>query len=307
MDRSVLLVDAGYLLASGGQRICRTTIRSALQVNIPALIAGMVDHVTTISDLPVLRTYWYDAAHHGVPTSDHRGIGVLPGVKLRLGRIGMSGEQKGVDLRLGLDVVSLARNQAVQVAYLVTGDDDMAEAVEAAQEHGVQVIVLAVPALDGGLLSVATNLVVQADDAQPLPLELLEATFALRDPVREARTPEEDRRPVPTPADLAAHTQRITNPAVASAGAAFTIDATTSAAVPAAIGVGERMAETWYSRATDPQIADLRQSQPQIPPELDRGLILELATHVGEDLAGSQFLRYRMRGAFWDAVDRLLT
>ena len=38
-----------------------------------------------------------------------------------------------------------ARNQAVDVIYLVTGDDDLAEAVEEVQGHGIPVILLAVP------------------------------------------------------------------------------------------------------------------------------------------------------------------
>lgn len=39
--------------------------------------------------------------------------GMLPRVKLRLGRVGFEGQQKGVDLRIGLDMVTHARNGAV--------------------------------------------------------------------------------------------------------------------------------------------------------------------------------------------------
>ena len=67
---------------------------------------------------------------------------MLPRVKLRLGRLSYTGEQKGVDLRIGLDLVMHARNQAVDVMYLVSGDDDLTEAVEEVQGHGIPVILL---------------------------------------------------------------------------------------------------------------------------------------------------------------------
>ena len=54
-------------------------------------------------------------------------IGELPKVKLRLGRFGVDGQQKGVDLRIGLDLVAHARNGAADVFFLVSGDDDLVD------------------------------------------------------------------------------------------------------------------------------------------------------------------------------------
>ncbi len=84
-------------------------------------------------------------ARQGTPSSSQREIAALPKVKLRLGRVGFNGEQKGVDLKLALDLITQSRNKAAEVVYLVSGDDDLSEAVEEAQHHGIQVISLVVP------------------------------------------------------------------------------------------------------------------------------------------------------------------
>ncbi|MER5836059.1 MULTISPECIES: NYN domain-containing protein [Streptomycetaceae] len=107
----------------------------------------------------MLRVYWYDSARNGIPDAQQERIGELPKVKLRLGRFGVNGEQKGVDLRIGLDLVAHARNRASDVFFLVSGDDDLAEAVEEAQVHGVQVLLLAVPTADGKAHGVSRHLV----------------------------------------------------------------------------------------------------------------------------------------------------
>ena len=112
----------------------------------------------------MLRVHWYDSARNGIPDAQQERIGELPKVKLRLGRFGVNGEQKGVDLRIGLDLVAHARNSASDVFFLVSGDDDLAEAVEEAQVHGVQVLLLAVPTVDGKAHGVSRHLIRAADD-----------------------------------------------------------------------------------------------------------------------------------------------
>ncbi|MFE9957193.1 hypothetical protein [Micromonospora sp. NPDC005299] len=73
------------------------------------LIAALVRQAERMSELSVLRVHWYDSAKDGVPDSQQQRIGEVPKVKLRLGRFGMDGQQKGVDLRIGLDLVPLDR------------------------------------------------------------------------------------------------------------------------------------------------------------------------------------------------------
>lgn len=144
-----LYVDAGYLLASAATRVTGTSLRGGIHVEYPPLIRTLIDTAEILSGLPVLRVHWYDSARNGVPDTQQERIGELSKVKLRLGRFGVNGEQKGVDLRMGLDLVAHARNGASDVFFLVSGDDDLAEAVEEAQVHGIQVVLLAVPTLAG--------------------------------------------------------------------------------------------------------------------------------------------------------------
>ena len=84
-------------------------------------------------------------------------------MKLRLGRRSLSGEQKGVDLRIGLDLAAHGRSRVVDVMYLVSGDDDLTEAVEEAQNHGVRVQLIVVPNHASRPMSVAKHLQQAAD------------------------------------------------------------------------------------------------------------------------------------------------
>ncbi|GAA1355318.1 hypothetical protein GCM10009596_02380 [Arthrobacter rhombi] len=177
--QSAIFVDAGFLLAVGGQHTAGTSLRSAFRVAYEQLAEGIAAVARKDSGLPLLRTYWYDASRDGLFTDQHKRIGMVDGVKVRLGRISYSGEQKGVDLRLALDLVGLARSGAVSVVYLVSGDDDLAEAVEEAQDLGVQVklIGLRKPETRIGLASVAEHLALCVDGITDLPATLLESTF----------------------------------------------------------------------------------------------------------------------------------
>jgi hypothetical protein len=128
-----LYIDAGYLLASVSIRVSGTSLRAATKVDTPGLISELVRQVVDDSALPLLRVNWYDAASGAVMSPEQLKIAHLAQVKMRLGRRGLVGEQKGVDLKLGLDLVTQARNRVADVIYLVSGDDDLTEAVEEAR------------------------------------------------------------------------------------------------------------------------------------------------------------------------------
>jgi len=98
----------------------------------------------------LLRTYWYDGAadDHGVPSATQVAVGELAKVKLRLGRMTASG-QKGVDGLIILDLITLARNRAVDVAILFTGDEDLREAALHAQGFGLTLVVAGFPPTAG--------------------------------------------------------------------------------------------------------------------------------------------------------------
>jgi len=50
-------------------------------------------------------------------------------------------EQKGVDMRIGIDVATLALNRYVDRIIVVTNDTDLVPALKVARRHGVQVVI----------------------------------------------------------------------------------------------------------------------------------------------------------------------
>ena len=132
--------------------------------------------------MPLLRVHWYDSGRRsgGAPDASQEAIGMLPRVKLRLGRISPQGEQKGVDLRIGLDLAAHGRNRVVDVIYLVSGDDDLCEAVEEAQNHGVQVVLMAVPDRAGKPHAVSKHLIRESDDLIVLDGSVVDDTVHVR-------------------------------------------------------------------------------------------------------------------------------
>lgn len=196
-------VDAGYLLASAATLVAGTSLRGAVRVDHGALIEAMIAQVEEHAGMPLLRVNWSDSAPPGVPDPVQDGIGMLPRVKLRLGRISPAGEQKGVDLRIGLDLAAHGRNNAVDVMYLVSGDDDLTEAVEEAQSHGAQVIVLAVPTPAGRPYSVARHLQREADQVVLLDPATIASTVTAATVTSPPPAPSSATGAVVTPADPA--------------------------------------------------------------------------------------------------------
>ncbi|MFC7485459.1 NYN domain-containing protein [Knoellia sp. CPCC 206453] len=194
-------VDVGYLLASAATRVTGSSLRSGIEVDYPGLIAGLVAQVEADSGLPLLRVNWYDsgARSGGQPDYHQDQIGLLPRIKLRLGRLSYAGEQKGVDVRLGLDMALQGRARVADVVYLVSGDDDLTEAVEEAQSAGVQVVLLSVPGLSGHGHAVSKHLRRAADGEQPIDPEIIDRCVRSR-AIPEGLIPVE-------PAEHAEHTE----------------------------------------------------------------------------------------------------
>ena len=169
-------VDVGYLLASAATRVTGSSLRSSIEVDYPGLVSGLVAQVEADSGLPVLRVNWYDSGSRpgGQPDHQQDQIGLLPKVKLRLGRLSYAGEQKGVDVRLGLDLALQGRARVADVVYLVSGDDDLTEAVEEAQGAGVQVRLLSVPGVNGTSHAVSKHLRRAADAELQVDIEVID-------------------------------------------------------------------------------------------------------------------------------------
>ena len=312
-------VDAGYLLASAATRVTGTSLRNGIHVDFPALIKSIVMQAEEASGLPLLRVHWYDSAKDGVPDAQQERIGELPKVKLRLGRFGVDGQQKGVDVRIGLDLVTHARNGVADVFFLVSGDDDLTEAVEEAQVHGVQVVVLAVPNIGNRPHGVSRHLIRAADELTMLSAAAIDtAVMKVERPlvavaaVVAALTP----GPVatkPTPSDVAALSRK---PAAAPAAVLAYSSASAGASVVAPgydapdaydleIGaVVGRVLASFLQSATAAAVADLLSSRPSIPREIDRALLQDLSDSLGVyDLV--DHVRFRLRDRFWEEYEEV--
>lgn len=182
--RFSLHVDAGYLYAALATKVTGSSNRAAITVDEPQLIDGLVRLAAADCGGQLLRVLWYDAGHNGLPNKHQESIGLIDGVKLRMGRISIAGEQKGVDLRLGLDLMSMGTNSAVETAYVLSGDDDLTEAVTDAQDLGLQIKLIAAPGVAQRPQSVAGHLHLAVDALLLIPQELIDAvvTPILRTP-----------------------------------------------------------------------------------------------------------------------------
>ncbi|MGY3379453.1 uncharacterized LabA/DUF88 family protein [Arthrobacter sp. TE12231] len=344
MDQQAIFIDAGFLLAVGGMQTAGTSLRSATNVNFEPLIQGILKCTEEFSGLPTLRTYWYDASRDALFTDQHKRIGMISGVKVRLGRMSVDGTQKGVDLKLGLDLVGVARNKAASTVFLLSGDDDLAEAVEAAQDFGVKVVLVGLENTSHrlGVTSVAEHLALRVDSIITLPVELVEKCFTKQvkaaplapvtssvpvvapAPVLQPASPAAAiaatvsaehggavrPKPSATPRPgLPAPVYRVQRPETAdlvySSATGGVGSIHEESAVGAACEVGHAVAESWYNNTTQSLLRELVADRPFLPQEIDRVLLKDCAQKIGEQKTDYQGIRRELRRAFWERLDQL--
>ena len=141
---SAILVDVGYLYAAGGLLVHKTAERRDLIVNPVQVRDLLKQFAQSQANAEMLRMYWYDAAPNRVPSNEQSHAASVQGVKLRLGWLSGEGTQKGVDALIYRDLFTLSAKRAVSDVFLVAGDGDLLEGVEAAQEEGVRVHLIGV-------------------------------------------------------------------------------------------------------------------------------------------------------------------
>jgi uncharacterized LabA/DUF88 family protein len=330
-------VDAGYLLASAATRVTGTSLRGGVAIAYRDLIEALVEQVEKDSGLPLLRVNWYDAGGGpgGAPDALQDQIGMLPRLKLRLGRMSPGGEQKGVDLRIGLDIATHGRNRIADVIYLVSGDDDLTEAVEEAQGHGVQVMLLAAPDRHGRPHAVSRNLQREADGTalidpviidrfvKPRAPRVTPVPVPVAEPGELAAATQVDSRPaIPTPAALAGSKPWSTPiPAVRTnehaAGDIHGAPRIVYSSVSGREAVGEvrlspeteqlvdevvhGVVDTWKSTVTEDELRVVRAERPYIPRDLDRTLLLDMSARLGiYDV--DERTRLALREHFWEVL-----
>lgn len=324
-----IYVDAGYLLASAATRVTGTSLRNGIHVEFSKLVAALIAEAEERAGMPVLRVHWYDSARNGVPDVVQERIGELSKVKLRLGRFGVDGAQKGVDVKVALDLVAHARNAASDVFFLVSGDDDLAEAVEEAQVHGVQVVVLGVPGPDDKPHGVSRHLIRAADELALLPGSLIDSVVMRVEVPKAVQPTPAEQRPVPTPirpapqaptalrptpGDLA-QPRRATVAAAPRSALAYT--GTTGGSSHVMPGYDEvdveqyseqiddvikRVLTSYRLSASEGDWLLLMRGKPSIPRDVDRALLVDVSDTIGiEDLPES--IRFRIRARFWELAE----
>lgn len=137
MDRVALFIDGSNLYKG-----LVSTLGPEYRLDFVQFIA------TLVGERKLLRAYYYNAP---LPAEDpaaraHQSflnyLRRVPHLVVRLGRLERRGEsliEKGVDVRMTLDLLRLAYADAYDVAVLISGDGDFAEVIEAIQDMGKQV------------------------------------------------------------------------------------------------------------------------------------------------------------------------
>ena len=99
------------------------------------------------SGLPVLRCYWYEATMDGRRTAEQDALADVPGIKLRVAKI-RPGRREGVETEIHRDLTTLARNNAISDALVVSAEEDLAQVIADVQDLGMRVTLVHI-AVDG--------------------------------------------------------------------------------------------------------------------------------------------------------------
>jgi uncharacterized LabA/DUF88 family protein len=295
MGRTAVLVDAGYFFKAGGQVLVgagQAPPQRELTVDLEAFLRLTRQTVSTVTNKPLLRIYWYDAALSTGLTAQHRLIADAPFTKLRLGHLNSANQQKGVDPLLITDMIMLARNRACEDLILLAGDGDLVVGVQQAQEHGVQVHLLGIGASRGNQ---SPQLRWEVDECHEWGSA--EIQQVLQHTPRPAVTP--PAAPPPSASGATGSSSATPAPAAAGGGAALTTAAaptTASATAPSSPATPGAAAPSAPALAGSVTEAGMRQVAADVERQLDgvdRAAILNaprkgiIPGHVDRRLIGS--------------------
>ena len=326
--RYVVLVDAGYLIATSGDLLFGTPDRRRFRVD-HAIVTALVERAEAALPGSLLRVYWFDAARDRVPTVEHRELASLPNVKVRLGHLNRQGQQKGVDAQIRADLETLAANRAITDAVLVAGDEDMVPAVESAQAYGVRVHLWGVEPPYGR--NQAERLVWEADTALQLDRDVLAPYFSATsraEPapvafpgaaspsapgtavaevpaggVAPAEEPATAATSVPRPSQVFPPRRRPPAPPPPPTVAPVPTSARLGPPRQRMLEVGEGIAHNWlFTRGKD-NLADLLPG-PILPPVIDHELLVGAESEIGTSLRPYEEARRALRDGFWARLYR---
>ena len=147
MDRCALFVDAGYVLADGAMAVHGTRRGESVSWDYEGLLQLLSSLARERSGLPLLRCYWYEATVDGRRTAEQDALADVPGIKLRVAKI-RPGRREGVETEIQRDLTTLARNNAISDALVVSGEEDLAQVIADVQDLGLRVTLVHI-AVDG--------------------------------------------------------------------------------------------------------------------------------------------------------------
>ena len=147
MDRCALFVDASYVLADGAMAVHGTRRGESVSWDYEGLLQLLSGVARDRTGLPVLRCYWYEATVDGRRTAEQDAIADIPGIKLRVAKI-RPGRREGVETEIHRDLTTLARNNAISEALVISAEEDLAQVIADVQDLGMRVTLVHL-AVDG--------------------------------------------------------------------------------------------------------------------------------------------------------------
>jgi NYN domain len=147
VDRCALFVDAGYVLADGAMAVHGTRRGESVSWDYEGLLQLMYSLARDRTGLPLLRCYWYEATVDGRRTAEQDALADVPGIKLRVAKI-RPGRREGVETEIHRDLTTLARNNAISDALVVSAEEDLAQVIADVQDLGLRVTLVHI-AVDG--------------------------------------------------------------------------------------------------------------------------------------------------------------
>jgi NYN domain len=189
VDRCALFVDASYVLADGAMAVHGTRRGESVSWDYEGLLRLLFGLARDRTGLPLLRCYWYEATVDGRRTAEQDALADVPGIKLRVAKI-RPGRREGVETEIHRDLTTLARNNAITDALVMSAEEDLAQVVADVQDLGMRVTLMHI-AVDGNW-TISRALRQESDDIIEIGREQLRPFVKLIAGAEPAHADEQD-------------------------------------------------------------------------------------------------------------------
>ncbi len=135
MTSTTIFIDAGYLTA--------VSLLKEKKLNFVKLSNGLSTGTWNKTIIYDALPRFDDVSRYSKTQHFHSALRKLDKFEVKLGRLqyskGNAPRQKGVDMKIGIDLVQMSMKQDFTHAVLITGDSDFLYAVQKAKEVGIHV------------------------------------------------------------------------------------------------------------------------------------------------------------------------